>query len=59
MNIAAIIRSATEHCGKYIYGWHGQNRTEKGMRLRREREEEGPKSVGAVAPFVVCLRRNN
>ena len=58
MNIAAIIRSAAEHCDKYyIYGWMARSvrtdRTEKGDGRRGETE----KSVGVVAPFVVCLRR--
>ena len=56
VNIAAIIRSAAEHCDKYyIYGWMARSvrtdRTEKGDGRRGETE----KSVAVVAPFVVYL----
>ena len=47
-------RSAAEHCDKYLYGWHGQNRSS-----RTEDGREGKKCVGAVAPFTCLLPAAN
>ena len=58
VNIAAIIRSAAEHCDKYETARSEQN-WEKGIKEmggETEREREAEKWWhGVVAPFVVCL----